>query len=99
MPRKQTIQLPSFKPHAKLDSYDYSIVPTEKEGIDIIKVKVISNRDVTIADISSDIVANDKRIYVEGRRYWYLTSFTSEDDNGQTYFELHVRRQYEGVNV
>lgn len=97
MPRTQTRNTNANRPAAKLDMYDYRIVPTEKEGFDIIKVKVQSNRDITIADISGEIVSHDNLIYLEGRRYWYLTSFVSEDpQTKQVYFDIHVRRTYKG---
>lgn len=92
MPRN-TIRIPTnSKTFAKLDNYDYHIERTDREGMDIIKIKVRNNRDVTITDIGSDINRHDKNIFVEGRHYWYLTSFMSEED-GQTYYDIHVKRQ------
>lgn len=51
--------------YAKLDTYDYRL--NVQHGIvEEVCVFVDSPRDVRIADISTEITANDGRIYVDG---------------------------------
>lgn len=52
--------------YAKLDGYDYELHYDEEGRLDEIRVRVDSNKDVIIADISTEINANDGRIYIEG---------------------------------
>lgn len=52
--------------YAKLDGYDYELHYDEEGRLDEIRVRVESNKDVIIADISTEINANDGKIYIEG---------------------------------
>lgn len=52
--------------YAKLDGYDYELHYNEEGRLDEIRVRVDSNKDVIIADISTEINANDGKIYIEG---------------------------------
>ena len=80
--------------YAKLDMYDYELYfPGDHIIVDI---KVSSANDVDVADIATDITANNGKIYVEGYRLcyqdmrikvgggnWYLELITKEESKCQ----------------
>lgn len=52
--------------YAKLDGYNYELNYDENGDLDEIRIQVEGNTDVVIADISTEINANDGKIYIEG---------------------------------
>ena len=55
--------------HARLDSYDYSLVNPH-----LIHIYVESVSDVTVADIVTDINSHYGKIYLEGSYYKFISS-------------------------
>ena len=52
--------------YVRLDEYDYRLV-TDKEGnVLAINIYVDANNAIEIADISSELVRKDNRLYVDG---------------------------------
>lgn len=89
MPRVR--EIPKGVRWCKLDTYDYHIdapnIPTMPCKIFI---KVENNNDVRIADIATDINGADGFIYLEGRRFKYITC-NVEDQNDKTYLKILAR--------
>ena len=84
MPRKNKGYI---RGRARLDSYDYHVVPdpTYRKA----RIAVNSMTDIRISDITTDINSNDGHIYLEGKNYIYLTSFMIQFDR-QWYLEISM---------
>ena len=68
-----------MKPTVKLDMYDYEVIrDSNRNDIYYIFIKIESNTDSLIADISSEMTACDGLIYVEGHRYKLIHMTTHE---------------------
>ena len=72
---------------ARLDSYDYHVVPDPIYRK--VRIAVNSMTDIRISDITTDINSSDGHIYLEGKNYIYLTSFMVQHD-GQWYLEISM---------
>ena len=81
-----------MKKVAKLDTYDYIILPG------VIRIKISSRTDSIMVDILSDIENSDGWIYVDGFYYSYLEDYSINDE----YLELSVvlmEPEYEGNDI
>lgn len=71
--------------YAKLDLYNYDILS------DTIRIKLCGVNDPDLVDIMSEINKTDGHIYVEGKRYQYLNSYTIDGPYDKPYIDLKVR--------
>jgi hypothetical protein len=69
---------------AKLDRYDYRIVP------DKIRIKLTRTNDPILVDILSEIHNSDGKIYVDGHFYSYLGTHQIVTRRNNVFLELHV---------
>jgi len=73
---------------AKLDTYDYTILPGA------IRIRISSTKDPDIVDILSEIERFNGKIYVEDGHYNFLKKyrFIGTMASGEIYMELDVER-------
>jgi hypothetical protein len=76
---------------AKLDPYDYKIIH-RGDGLDEIWIRVSSLDDAEVADLSTEITANDGNIYVEGHYYKLRDMYTIYADT-HPFAEIIVSEQ------
>lgn len=69
---------------AKLDAYDYSLLPG------IIRIRVSATNDPDLTDIMSEIRRADGKIYIEGLRYTYLNDYKIFNRGSYAFLELQV---------
>lgn len=69
---------------AKLDPYDYKVIPGK------IRIKLTSSNDPILVDILSDIHNSNGKIYVEGGFYSYLSKHEIVRRGRYTFLELNV---------
>lgn len=69
---------------AKLDTYDYTILPG------MIRVKLNRTNDPILVDIMSDIHNSRNKVYVDGHYYCYLDKYEIVKQGKNVYLELQV---------
>lgn len=84
MPRRKKSYIRGW---ARLDTYDYDIVPDPTYCK--VRIPVRSMNDVRISDITTDINSNDGHVYLEGKHYKYLTTFMIQECE-QWYLEISL---------
>jgi hypothetical protein len=71
---------------AKLDRYDYEILPG------VIRIRLNKTNDPILVDIMSDIRNSDGKVYVEDFYYLYLDKYEIVRQGKISYLDLHVMK-------
>lgn len=70
----------------KLDRYDCEVLPG------VISIKLIGRNDPDLVDIMSEIDRSDGKIYLDGKRYFYMNRYEILGRGRGTIIDLYVRQ-------